>query len=44
MHEGHLKMNLPLQVDGSYRLHFTPESQWVVSRLGSPVPEMEVDS
>merc|ERR1712181_79023 len=30
------------QVDGSYRLHFNSDSQWVVSRLGSPIPELEV--
>jgi len=30
------------QVDGNYRLHFNSDGQWVVSRLGSPIPEMEV--
>ena len=30
------------QVDGNYRLHYTADSKWVISRLGSPVPEIEI--
>ena len=27
-----------IKVDGNYRLHFNSDGQWVVSRLGSPIP------
>ena len=30
--------NLCFKVDGSFRLHFNSDGQWVVSRLGSPIP------